>query len=506
MKKYLLILACACLAFAACDPEQQPGSGNGTTPGLGNLPDIGGNGNNKPTKELAPDEQQEKLQSVGQQLLAEFPAESFQNLADIAEAFDETYGYNEDYDMSALEEWAENSESVAYSYIHKDSYENNGVGYSKTNLLLLLSNHTGLFTFGANKVTVAPYEGTKAVFTVKGKTYEAEITSSGKVTTAYFEYKYHSESKDEYDYDGDGVADNINEYIWDSETKVTLGVPENINISITENGTPLATVKAKFSVNVAQDEFQFSTDAFAAEFTATVNGYELKVSKTGYDGPASKAQAMATLSGNGKALLTWVASADLRLKTDTVTGEFINGGGYYESHYSYTSKEVVVEKFENFKVAMDILGEVQVVGTCSDVNKINEEIEAVYDALRDYDRETGNSKTPDETTAQKHLDKVNDLLDFGVYYDKGSNKQADIDFEYHLEIHEDEWDTWASYNLYPVIVFTNGNKNKIEDFFTENAFSKLIESVDEFIDSYATVFGFFMEKEESVMPDYNYGY
>ena len=287
---------------------------------------------------------------------------------------------------------------------------------------------------------------------------------------------------------------------------MTLGVPENINISITENGTPLATVKAKFSVNVAQDEFQFSTDAFAAEFTATVNGYELKVSKTGYDGPASKAQAMATLSGNGKTLLTWVASADLRLKTDTVTGEFINGGGYYESHYSYTSKEVVVEKFENFKVAMDILGEVQVVGTCSDVNKINEEIEAVYDALRDYDSETGNSKTPDEATAQKHLDKVNDLLDFGVYYDKGSNKQADIDFEYHLEIHEDEWYTWASYNLYPVIVFTNGNKNKIEDFFTENAFSKLIESVDEFIDSYATVFGFFMEKEESVMPDYNYGY
>lgn len=482
MKKYLLILACACLAFAACDPEQQPGSEDEKTPGLGELPEIGGS---EPTTELAPAEQQAKLQSVGEKLLAEFPAKAFQNLADIAEAFDETYVYNDKYDMSELEEWAETSGEVVYSHIHKESYENNCVESCSRNHLLLLSNHTGLFTFGANKVTVAPYEGTKAVFTVNGKTYEAEITSSGEVTTAYFEYTYHSEHGGS-DYNGDGVIDQNDEYTWDSSTRVTIGVPENINISITENGAPLATVNAKFSVNATPEEFQFSTDAFAAEYTATINGYELKVSKTGYEGPASKAQAMATISGNGKALITWVASADLHLKTDTITEEYREGNNYT----SYSSKEVVVEKFENLKVAMDILGEIQVTGTCSDVNKLNEEFDAIWYALNDWDYETQQSKTPDEATATVHLNNVNELLDLGVYYDNGSNKQADIEFEYYLELHEEDYGySWYRWDYYPVIVFTNGNRNKIEDFFTEDAFGGLIESIQEFGNSYDTVFG-----------------
>ena len=506
MKKYLLILACACFAFAACDELMPDGNENenGTeTPGLNQLPEVGGNDNNKPTAELTPAQQQAKLQSVGQDLLKEFPAEKFQNLADIAEAFDETYGYG-DYDMSALEDWAENSADVVYSHNHQDNWENNGVGFCKTNTLLLLSNHTGLFTFGASKVTVAPYDGTKVVFTVKGKTYEAEITSSGKVTTAYFEYTYHSERNESYDWNGDGKADESDAYIWDSEDRVTLGVPENISISFTENGTPLATVNAKFSLNVTSDEFQFSTDAFAVEYTAIINGYELKMSKTGYDGPASKAQSMITLSNGGNTLVTYVMSADLHLSTETVTGSYSYDETYYKADEVWTSKEVVVEKFENLKVAMDILGEIQLVGTCSDVNKLNTEFRAFRDALHDYGPD--GYKPRDEVAAAKHTENINNLLDIGVYYDKGSNKQADIKFEYYLEIYQDEWTSWESYGHYPIFVFNDGSQNKVEDFFTEKAFSKLIDSVEEFAESYETVFGYFLPESEPVLPDYNYGY
>lgn len=506
MKKYLLILACACFAFAACDELMPDGNENenGTeTPGLDQLPEIGGG--NKPTAELTPAQQQAKFQSVGQDLLKEFPAEKFQNLADIAEAFDETYGYG-DYDMSALEDWAENSEDVVYSHNHQDSYENNGVGFCKTNTLLLLSNYTGLFTFGASKVTVAPYDGTKAVFTVKGKTYEAEITSSGKVTTAYFEYTYHSERNESYDWNGDGRADESNSYIWDSEDRVTLGVPENISISFTENGTPLATVNAKFSLNVTSNEVQFSTDAFAVECTAIINGYELKMSKTGYDGPASKAQSMITLSNGGNTLVTYVMSADLHLSTETVTGSYSNNDSYYKSDEVWTSKEVVVKKFENFTVAMDILGQIQVAGTCKDVNKINDEIYEARKALRDWDSETGEEKTPDEAKADEHMKNVNNLVDLGVYYDKGSNKQADIKFECYFETHEEDWGSWTEYGFYPIIIFNDGSQNKVEDFFTEKAFSKLIDSVEEFAESYETVFGYFLPESEPVLPDYNYGY
>ena len=490
MKKYLLILACACFTFAACDELGLGGNKDDETPGLDELPTIGGE-NQEPTEELTPAQQQAKFQSVGQEILAEFPAEKFQNFADIAEAFDETYG-TVDYDFSELEAWAENAESVTYSHNHQYEYENNGVGFCKKNWLILLSNYTGLFTFGASKVTVAPYEGTKAVFTVKGKTYEAEITSSGEVMNAYFEYTYHDENRYDYDNNGDGLINDDDNYVWDWETKVTLGVPENINVSISENGTPLATVSAKFSLNVTSDEVQFSTDAFATEFTVMINGYELKVSKTGYEGPASKAQMLATLSNGSKTLLTYTMSADLHLKTDTLSGT--------ESHYSWTSKEVVVEKFENFKAAMDILGQIQVIGTCKDINKVNDEIDKVYDALRDYDYEAGVSKPVDEATAAQHTEEVNKLIDFGVYYDNGSNKQADIKFEYYYETYEHEWGSGTAWGFNPIIIFNDGSQNKIEDFFTENAFNGLMESLEDFAESYETVFGYFFAKEEEITP------
>lgn len=509
MKKNLMILACACFVFAACD-ELGLGTGNDQTADLEELPDIVGNENNAPTEELAPAEQQAKLQSVGEKMLAEFPAEAFQNLADISKAFDQTYGYNENYDLSELEKWAENSVSVAYSHNHKDLNGESHYGYCKKNILLLLSNHTGLFTFGANKVTVAPYKGTKAVFTVKGKTYEAEITSSGKVTNAYFEYYYHNEYGYNYDTNNDGIINRDDQYEWDSETKVTLGVPEEINISITENGAPLAVVNAAFSVSVSPDEFQFSTDAFATEFSAVINGYELKVSKTGYEGPASKTQMMTTLSNGSKTLLTYTASADLHLKTEVLSGSYNNSNP--DAYDNLTSKEVVVEKFENFKVALDILGEIQVMGTCSDINKLNNEIELVNRALDDRDWETGNQKPIDEITAAKHTKNVNNLIDLGVYYDKGCNKQADIEFEYYYE-KEIFYDYWGnevgvgySRGFYPVIVFNNGNRNKIEDFFTENAFSSLFESLEEFIESYNTVFGYYTETEKNFVPINNYVY
>ena len=483
MKKYLFILACACIAFAACDPEQKPGDDN-SVPGLDELPDIGGGGDKTPTQELTPGEQQAKLQSVGEKLLAEFPAEEFENLAKIAEAFDKKFGNNEDYDLSALEKWAEDSFEMAFSDNYRE--EENGNGYhsiSSTNLLLLLSNHTGLFTFGANKVTVAPYKGTKAVFTVEGKTYEAELTSSETVTTAYFKYEYHSEESSDY-----------SEYKYDGVSEITVNVPETINVSITENGTPLATVTAKFATNFTQGGLKLNTDALSMEVTATINGYELKVSKTGYDGTAAKVQTMTTLSKDGKTLLTLVASADLLLKQETVIYE--NTDGSY--HYKYTATQVIADKAQNLKVAMDILGEIQVVGTCSDANKLYEELDAMWAAI--YSNEEG----ADVAKANVHLGKINNLLDLGVYYDNGSNKQADIELELLHKVFEDgDW-TWEDYDLIPVLVFTNGSRNKIEDFFTEEAFSSLIESVERLGDSYATVLGYFLEKEEAVMPDYEY--
>ena len=489
--------------------EEKPGDNNQGDENTGD--ENTGNENqeeiNKPTAELSPAQQQAKFQSVGQEVLNEFPANEFENLAKIAEAFEKTYGSNENYDLTELEEWIDENFDVAYVQDHNHtSTEQTEVCINNIDFLLLLSNHTGLFTFGTDKVTVNPSYtgGTKAVFTVEGKTYEAEVSSSGKVTSAYFVYEYHSEWGYEYKYEGwkhDSKSDDF--------FQITVGVPENVNVSITENGSPLATVKAKFECRVTPDHFQVSTDALYVEFTASINGYDFKSSKTGFNGTAGTAEAGITVSRNGKKIVTSSTSADLKLKYETVQYDYESDDDYY-SHYDHTTEtQVIVDKLTNVVVNMDILGQIQIKGTCTDINKLNEEIDAVYDALRGYDDETGNSKPVDEVTAALHTEEINKLIDFGVYYDKGNNKQASLKFEHYYEEHyeEDEWgNSWggASWGFYPIIVFNDGSQNKIEDFFTENAFGGLIESVEALAESYADVFGYFFEEEELPELDYEY--
>ena len=487
MKKHLLILACACFTLASCGDINKEETGE--KPGLEELPGIGNNEGNDPTEELAPDQQQAKLQSVGEKLLAEFPAESFETIATIAEEFEKTYN-KEGYDLSEFEEWMRTVTETAYIREYDEtSIENEYHSISKKNLLILLSNHTGLFTFGPDKVTVSPFEGTKAVFNLNGKNYEAEISSSGAVTTGYYKYEYHCIDNYVNNYVSDGVLHKVKV---DREALITIGVPENVSITIKEEGTPLATVNAKFNLNISSEQVQFSTDAFAAEFTILINGYEFKLNRTGYEGPASKAQMMATISGNGTTLITAVGTADLFLSNKTVESSYVTD---YQDVYT-TETQIVFEKFENFKVAMDILGEIQVTGTCTDMNKFDEEYNIIVDALM-YDNST-RPEPNDEEVAAEHTKNINELTEFGVYYDNGSNKQADIEFEYFYEY--EEWmDDWgyigSSYQvgIHPVIVFNNGTRNKIEDFFTESAFGNLIDLMNEFVDSYTTVFGYFFE-------------
>ena len=492
------------------NPDQEQTNPDGENPGNNNQ-DEENNGNNdqedtnKPTAELSPAQQQAKFQSVGQEVLNEFPANEFENLAKIAEAFEKTYGSNENYDLTELEEWIDENFAVAYVQDHNHtSTEHAEVCINNIDFLLLLSNHTGLFTFGTNKVTVDPSytNGTKAVFTVDGQTYEAEITSSGKVTTAYFEYEYHCEWGYEYKYDG-WKQDNK----YDDFFQITIGVPENINVSITENGSPLATVKAKFDTKVTPGHFQVSTDALYVEFTASINGFDFKFNKTGFDGSAGTAESGITISKDGKQISTCKASANLKLRYEAVQYDYESDDDYY-SHYDHsTETQVIVDDLTNVVVNMDILGQIQVKGTCKDVNLLNYEIEEVNKALDFYDWETGESKNVDETEAARHLEEVNKLIDFCVYYDNGNNQQASIKFEYYYEKEHgyDEWgNEWTSYSrgLYPIIVFNDGSQNKIEDFFTENAFGGLIESVEALAESYADVFGYFFEEE--ALPEYGY--
>lgn len=465
MKKRILVLLCALPILTAC-PDPSPTPNNVLDPNVPSIIDP------TPSPELAPTAQQEKLENVGMALVDECPAEDFENLASILETFASVDF--ESYNLDPLYEWADNVAAVSVKDTYIDnSTDNNYDRISDFELLVLLSNYHGLFTFANNTVTVSDYNGTKAVITIDGKKYEAEMTHKGTEKKAYCVFDYESNysySSEDYQYS--------NKY--KSKTVIDVRVPEEINVTITENGSHIASVNAKFKAKFTESGLQPTVDAFATTTTISINQYSIVYDNSGYDGSASKAKFVRTLKKGDKALITTVATGDIQVDFNEYSWSD-SGETWSESD---KGTELVVNTAKNIVVAMDILGEVQIKGTCSDGKKFSEEYDAIYDAL-------WSDGTHDTETANRHLDAAETYLDFGVYYN-GSNKQADIELE--LQYEEYEWG--YDYDVTPIIVFNDGSKVAPENYFTEDAFADLIDAVYELIEAYDGVFGFLIEEDD----------
>ncbi len=481
------MLAFAAISFTACDelgkltdPDEEVCDKCGEDPCVCDEPDPDPDPTPNPgSAPLQPSEQKEKLASVGQKLMDKIPASEWESYSRLVDDFANSIYASEDYDWGTMEDWFETEIREAYNEDSKLTIKGNKYTTTWTeDIVILMSNHTGLFTCTEDGVVFSEYKGgTKAVFTLKGKTYEAEITSSGKVTEAIYVW----ESKDSwtasgyYDPETDEWIETEGDI--DREDIVTvnfkIGVPEQIEIALKENGSPLATVKMNFTPSFSKDGVDITTDSFSVKTTVSINGYEIVSEKISYDGTTGKAAINGNLKKGGESLFSTSASADVKFSINEETWEDEYGSG------SYTY--FVVNKASNIDLSMDIIGEIQAKGSCSNAVEATESIEQMWDALY-----SGSSASVSE--AKRHLDNFNTKININVYYDGTDVKQASIAFD--LETYEDRYDDYVYYDIIPIIVFEDGSKYKIEEFFTENAFGDLVDSFYEFCESFADVFGF----------------
>ncbi|MBQ3607413.1 MAG: hypothetical protein II991_03865 [Bacteroidales bacterium] len=428
---------------------------------------------------LQPSEQKEKLASVGQKMMDKMPANEWEKYAQLVEDISNSVYASDDYNWGTLEEWFEGEGEDIYN--EEEKLTVNGNKYTSSwisDIVILMSNHTGLFTCTENGVTISDYNGgTKAVFTLNGKKYEAEIKSSGKVTEAIYVYEetdswedtgYYDPETDDYIY----VGEEIERVDYDKVT-VKVGVPEQIDINLTEDGKSLASVTMKFTSSFSKDGINPTTDSFSVKTTASINGFEAVSEKIAYDGATGKASAKVSIKKNGEVLFTTSASADAKIALTTESWE--------DSYSSYSYSSVELQKAQNINVSLDILGEIQAKGSCTNAMEAVESLELMWNALYD-----GN--TADENEAKRHLDNFNAKININVYYDGKDTKQAAVAFE--LSKYEYDYDNWVDYDLIPVIVFSDGSRYKVEEFFTENAFGELADNFYEFCESFAEVFGF----------------
>ena len=438
---------------------------------------------------LQPSEQKAKISDVGEKLLEKTPAEEWEKYSQFTEDLANSVYASEDYNWGKAEDWFEGHFDEAFKQEEVVIKTDDKVTSKwTTELVILMANHTGLFTFTEEGVVISDYNGgTKAVFALDGKNYEAEIKSSGKVTkvkyvweeTDYWKtYDYYDPDKDEWVYVESGI--NYEDF---EKTTITVGVPEQIDIALTENGASLFSATMKFSPSFKKENVDLTTDALTVQTTVSINGFEISAEKVAYDGSAGTASFKTSVKKNGENLFSTSSSADLKLKIITESYDGGDWGGEYQW--------ILAEKVKNINVFMDILGEIQAKGSCSNAIEASEELEAMWDELSYYDYETDREKTPDLTEANRHLDNFNAKFNINIYYDGTDTKQAAVKFAL---AKDEEYYGRTYYDIIPVIEFNDGSKYKVEEFFTENAFSELIDSFYELCESYDEVFGFSIEE------------
>lgn len=412
MKKFVWASCIAMMSFIACDEVK-----NGNEP-------------------ITPDDQKGKLENVAEQLMAEFPANEYEELiSTMADLFEYCDGLDRaDYDISAIEEVFEERHDRMFS---EEFISETVTSYT---FLLLLSECTGHVTFGPDAATYKDSENTVIEVTDdKGVVWTLSILPSGKITEVYL-----GELTDEWwDYSYDPSTGDYKETLYKDYYDVTVEIPETLTVAFKKNGKDYASVVLDFNVNISEDGVDIENDRVAVSAKVVFEGFELTVSNAAYNASTGVLESSSVLKKDGKLIISEKVSAI---------------GKVYIDSERWTAKKIDVE--------VDIMGLMQIKGTCPDANSI-------YNIIENSDPET--AEEWDEV-----VEKINKLFDLGIYFDGGSVMQAKLVLEPRFE--EDEWGVW--YDVEFAIEFNEGSRYLIEAYFNEDNFSGTVGEAESFVEKY----------------------
>ena len=311
------------------------------------------------------------------------------------------------------------------------------------------------------------------VFTLDGNEYQADIKASGNGVKAVYTYEdiYGSENWDGYYDEETGYwVDNYVFVHYEDTYHFEVIVPEKITATVKKNGADYASVEITFTRRFNESGVSLTTDCFMVTSSVTIDGHTVVIEKTGYDAATGKAGVSYTLKKGAEVIISAAATADV--KVELVTEEDDWGNGYDD----YMYPEFTLAK--NFDVYVDILGQLQIIGKCTDGIALAENIENVFDA-------------DTESQAERAVDNVNNYADLGIYYDKSVTRQADVIMDYRAVV--DDYNDYTWYDIEPIIKFPDGSKYAVYEYFDEDSFAGLSNSFDLWLSLYETMLEHYFE-------------
>lgn len=409
-------------------------------------PNTPGDNNQGETK-LDSESQKLKLQATAQKFMKEVPADEMRNLSQLADYVNDAYIDNSKFSNDVVTDWFK---KLIDSNLSPDGKEDISNYWSKEyyKRIIELSQFKGKFVAGKEGWTKSNADDLQFEFKDQnGITCVLTLKTSGKTAKVYVgetwgDCKYEPTIDGEYSKRIDVIEKN---YVY---------VPEHITTTLLQGGNTL--VSAEVNIDHSQflgPEYDLSKDAVSTNATVKINNYVWVIDRAAHNSKEGSAYVKGSMSKAGKTLVSFEASAaDTKLDKD---GELLQGGAA--------------------KVSVNILDEVQIKGTCSNVKTF-------ADYMDKADRNDEN-----ESQFKSYVNQANSLLNLGIYFNGGSMRQAKVQ----LECFEDGYANWKYWTYEPVLVFDdNSTYSTFTAFFNETSFREVINSFEDLVRSYEKLIEF----------------
>ena len=411
-------------------------------------PNTPGDNNQGETK-LDSESQKLKLQATAQSFMKEVPADEMRNLSQLADYVNDAYIDNSKFSNDVVTDWFKKLIDSNLSPDGKKDF-NNYWREEYYKRIIELSQFKGKFVAGKEGWTKSNADDLQFEFKDQnGITCVLTLKTSGKTAKVYVGGTWddcYSEKIEE-----------INGEYWkwvDVIEKNYVYVPEHITTTLLQGGNTL--VSAEVNIDHSQfsgPEYDLSKDAVSTNATVKINNYVWVVDRAAHNGKEGSAYVKGSMSKAGKTLVSFEASAaDTKLDED---GELLQGGAA--------------------KVSVNILDEVQIKGTCSNVK-----------TFADY-LDKADQFEENESQFKSYVNQANSLLNLGIYFNGGSMRQAKVQ----LECFEDGYAYEKYWTYEPVLVFDdNSTYSTFTAFFNETSFREVINSFEDLVRSYEKLIEF----------------
>lgn len=416
---------------------------------------------------MTPLEQKEYLDVIARGFMDKTPASDFNEISKLCNHISNTYTDN--YDWDEVGDWgSEIFESLKESLgttdkeQEKDSWGEYNYIYTNYKALVMASNFKGQFKAIGNKWELSKADDLQFIFSDQyGKECVLKLVTSGNVKKVFIG---NIDEWVDYNYDYSNDYYISNDYY--DRTQLTVGVPENIVVTLTQGGLQVVKVTVKLNIgDLSNDKFDLSKNQLTASTLVELNnGYKFNVSQVAYNGN-NKTSVSFDMSKNGESLASVAFSSDISGIPSCNIDAMVSGNIDEEDFNNSNMKNVYVK--------LDIMGKLQIQGTLSDVRKFTDYINEADD------------NDDDEKTFKSYVNQANSLANFNLFYDGKSTKQATVTLE---AFEEESWNGIKYWYMEPMLNFYDGSSYSTFDaFFNDKDFKSVIDAFEKLADNYASL-------------------